>query len=138
MPNINCKYYDNGRCSKKDICGELRGELCEAKELHPKPPAPPPPPPKQVIKEDVALPLTEGKVRGGMSNRMKKTYSRPMQPPPAGKKDTTKKEILKKVEQKEFISKCVAVDICPICGDKLHPWDEGKICGECDVVFSQK
>jgi hypothetical protein len=119
----------------KTNCPEVRGEVCDMKERHPKLPAPSPPPPKRIISEDVKVrPLTEGKVRGGMSNAMKKTRSRPMFPPHGPKKA----KILKKVEQKEFVARCIAVDICPTCGCRLRPWGKGKICAECDIAFNQK
>jgi len=108
VSNINCKHYEWGMCSKKPRrffglfktnCPEVNGEVCEVAERYPKPPTPPPPPPKRFIREDIQ-PLTEGKVRGGMNNAMKKTYSRPTHPPMPGKKDTIKTEVLKKLEQK--------------------------------------
>jgi rubrerythrin len=69
---------------------------------------------------------------------MKKTYSRPVHPPMPGKKNTTHAEILKKVEKKEFVRRCIAVDICPTCGYMLKSWGIGKICPECDIVFNIK
>jgi hypothetical protein len=167
LPNINCIHYEWGMCNKKPRrrfglfrtnCPEVEGKVCTIKERHPKPPAPLPPPPKRILNEDVKIrPLTEGKVRGGMSsNAMKKTYSWPVHPPMPGKKNTTQDEsseaksiqvicdannqaeILKKVEKKEFVKRCIAVDICPTCGGVLKSWGVGKICPECDIVFGQK
>ena len=144
--NINCIHYKWGVCNLKQRkrfglfktnCPEVEGKVCSMKKQHPKPPAPPPPPPKRVIREDVRIwPLTEGKVRGGMSNVTKKTSSRPTHPPPAPKKPINKKEILKKVEKKEFIRRCIAVDICPTCGNMLYKVDNcNKVCNNCNLIF---
>jgi len=134
---------------------ELSGKTCGIKELHQKPPAPPPPPPKRILREDVQ-PLTEGKVRGGMSNATKNTHSRPTHSPPhppllhsphhadvvptlQSEKRSNKEEILKKVRRKEFKIRCVKLDICPACGDGLCRKIEGdithKICVTCNVIY---
>jgi len=110
----------------KADCLAVTGYDCSYIKQHPKPPAPPSPPP-----------LTEGKVRGGMSSNMKITHSRPMAPPPAGNL-RSRDEILEKVEQREFVIRCVAVDICPTCEYMLCNVDDNnsKVCNKCNLIFS--
>jgi len=146
IPNINCIYYKRGRCNRpgtkkllgllKTVCPKVDMGECVYIKPHPKPPAPPPPPPKRIIREDIDR-LTEGSVRGGMSSScMKTTRLRPIAPPSPTRKPS-QKEILKKVEQKEFVARCVAVDICPTCGYRLCQRDDGrKVCDNCNSLFS--
>ena len=52
----------------------------------------------------------------------------------------TKQEILEKVEAKEFKERCLAVDICPKCGENLdiEVNDEGsvdKTCDDCNMTY---
>lgn len=85
MININCIYYKNvNTCAHPDrpkflwfkrTCIEPY-RLCSIKEKYPRPPGPFP-----------QSPLTEGKVRGGMSCKIiNKCYVRPKLPPPAPQK----------------------------------------------------
>ena len=51
-----------------------------------------------------------------------------------------KKEIIKKVEEREFNIRCINAGICPHCGDNLTKEGYGdyfidKICRKCNLSF---